>query len=191
MRAPSSSRRRRAAPGVPSPPEAAVHSKKGDTASAQGTVLSRIPVHTVSTTPSRRTNDGTTTRFQRRPWQGRVRLQKSRSLPRPATGRRRRRGLHGVSRRRRSARAGDRHGGHSPAHRPLTARSAPNRHHRCRARVRSSGSGAIPVMTRSTASMLVLLGSMSSAATRPRWSTTIRSTTWKTWWILWAMKMQE
>ena len=32
---------------------------------------------------------------------------------------------------------------------------------------------------------------MSSATTRPRRITTMRSTTWKTWWMLWAMKMQE
>ena len=32
---------------------------------------------------------------------------------------------------------------------------------------------------------------MSSATTLPRRMTTMRSTTWKTWWMLWAMKMQE
>ena len=52
-------------------------------------------------------------------------------------------------------------------------------------------SAVMPVMTRSTSSTLVVFGSMSSATTRPRRITTMRSTTWKTWWMLWAMKMQE
>ena len=39
----------------------------------------------------------------------------------------------------------------------------------------------MPVMIFSTASMVVFFGMMSSATTLPRRSTTIRSTTWKTW----------
>ena len=46
-------------------------------------------------------------------------------------------------------------------------------------------------MTRSTSSTVVCFGSMSSATTVPRRMTTMRSTTWKTWWMLCAMKMQE
>ena len=55
----------------------------------------------------------------------------------------------------------------------------------------SISSSDMPVMTRSTSSTLVFFGSMSSATTLPRRITTMRSTTWKTWWMLCAMKMHE
>ena len=48
-----------------------------------------------------------------------------------------------------------------------------------------------PVISASTSETVVRAGSMSSATTRPRRMTTMRSTTWNTWWMLWAMKMQE
>ncbi len=51
--------------------------------------------------------------------------------------------------------------------------------------------GRSPVITFSTSATDVVFGSMSSATIRPRRMTTMRSTTWNTWWMLWAMKMQE